>query len=80
LVIIGTIDDRRGLGASLKLALEIAIAAAIAACGYGIESIRGVGLGSLELPVTVVWLVAVTNAFNMIDGLDASKPSTRFAC
>jgi len=35
MVIIGTIDDRRGLGAWLKLALEVAIAAAIAACGYG---------------------------------------------
>ena len=24
----------------------------------------------MAVPVTVVWLVAVTNAFNMIDGLD----------
>ena len=70
MVIIGTIDDHRGLGAWLKLVLEVAIAAAIAACGYGIESIGGVGLGWLELPVTVLWLVAITNAFNMIDGLD----------
>jgi UDP-GlcNAc:undecaprenyl-phosphate GlcNAc-1-phosphate transferase len=70
IVIIGIIDDRWGLGATPKLAVEIAIATAIAASGFCIESVGGVRLGWLELPVTVVWLVSVTNAFNMIDGLD----------
>ena len=70
ILVIGIVDDLRGLGAPLKLVLEIAIAIAIAACGYRIESLGGVSLGWIEVPVTVAWLVAVTNAFNMIDGLD----------
>ena len=70
ILIIGTVDDLRGLRPAFKLALEIAIAAAIAACGYCVESVGGVKLGLMAVPVTVVWLVAVTNAFNMIDGLD----------
>ena len=70
IMVIGMVDDLYGLAPALKLVLEIAIAAAIAGCGYCIESIGGIRLGWLELPVTVAWLVAVTNAFNMIDGLD----------
>ncbi len=70
ILIIGLVDDRWGLGPVVKLVLEIAIAAAIAACGYRVESVGGVRLGLMAVPVTVVWLVAVTNAFNMIDGLD----------
>ena len=70
ILVIGILDDLRGLGAPLKLILEIAIAVAIAACGYRVESLGGVSLGWMEIPVTVAWLVAVTNAFNMIDGLD----------
>ena len=70
IVTIGTIDDRFALGPVLKLALEIAVAALVALYGYRVESVAGVNLGWLAVPATVVWLVAVTNAFNMIDGLD----------
>ena len=70
ILIIGIVDDLRGLGPVLKLVLEIAIAAAIAASGYCVESVGGVKLGLMAVPATVAWLVAVTNAFNMIDGLD----------
>jgi len=69
-MIVGLIDDCWALGPWLKLALEITAAVAVVIYDYRIGNILGVRLGWLELPVTVAWLVALTNAFNMIDGLD----------
>lgn len=75
LFIAGLVDDLRGLSAGAKFLLQVA-AAGIAiyfgarlgtiALGYG----EGVPLGILELPLLLVWIVGVTNAFNFIDGLD----------
>lgn len=73
---IGVLDDIRGAGAPVKLIFEIAVSAAIWKAGLRIDevSVPGVGaylLGStVSLAATVLWLVAVTNAFNLIDGVN----------
>ena len=72
---VGLIDDVRGVRASLKLLAQVA--AAVALCAFGVR-IRALAVGSLftlELgwlswPVTVFWIVGITNAVNLIDGLD----------
>ena len=72
---LGAWDDRRGLPPLAKLAGQVGIAAAVAALGLTMQTLSVPGLGVLALgpwaaPVTVLWLVLVMNAVNLIDGLD----------
>jgi UDP-GlcNAc:undecaprenyl-phosphate GlcNAc-1-phosphate transferase len=70
----GLIDDVRGLGAGPKLLFEFAAAAVMLSSGLLIERVTVLGvtwpLGWLAFPVTAAWIVGLTNAFNLIDGID----------
>ncbi len=73
---VGLWDDIRPLGPWIKLFFQI-VAALIAVVGGGvrIEQIVLPGdiewiFGWLSVPVTVLWIVLVMNAMNLIDGLD----------
>lgn len=75
IVALGVIDDFVDLRPSLKLAGQVAAAAVFVFSGHRIETLgtpwgSSVELGWLGGPFTVLWLVAVTNALNIIDGLD----------
>ncbi|MGQ0609468.1 MAG: glycosyltransferase family 4 protein [Chloroflexota bacterium] len=74
LLVVGIVDDIRGMRAIVKLTFQIAAAVLAWALGLSIEQLElpwGVfGLGALALPVTVLWVVGVINAVNLIDGLD----------
>jgi UDP-GlcNAc:undecaprenyl-phosphate GlcNAc-1-phosphate transferase len=75
-VIVGIIDDFRGLPWFAKLGGQLA--AAGVAVGFGIWVHRFtfpfVGIHALHawvgIPVTVLWIVAIMNMFNFLDGLD----------
>jgi UDP-GlcNAc:undecaprenyl-phosphate/decaprenyl-phosphate GlcNAc-1-phosphate transferase len=73
--IVGAVDDVRGLGPWVKL-LAQAFAGSIAyAAGYCINAVNlpivgDINMGVFALPVTVFWFLAITNAINLIDGLD----------
>lgn len=72
---VGLIDDVRGLRAGAKLAAEVAAAIGVCAFGIRIERFSVAGLGAVEFgpmasPVTILWIVGITNAVNLIDGLD----------
>ncbi len=73
---LGLWDDVRHLSAPPKFAIQILIAVAVFMAGIRIETVPFLGLADGTLPVsfslflTVVWLVGVTNAFNLIDGSD----------
>lgn len=76
-LILGSIDDKKSIRASAKLLTEII--AAYVAMTYGVR-IAGIsvpwGRHYLAFPlwmtqiVTVAWLVGMSNALNLIDGLD----------
>lgn len=71
----GFVDDVRGLRPSHKFAVQLVAAAFAMSAGFRIDSIalpgtESLDLGLLALPATLLWLVGVTNAFNLIDGLD----------
>jgi UDP-GlcNAc:undecaprenyl-phosphate GlcNAc-1-phosphate transferase len=71
----GIVDDTVGLRARWKLVGQVAAALVAYAVGVRILhlSIPLVGLlelGALSLPVTVLWFLVVTNAVNLVDGLD----------
>ena len=71
---IGLVDDFRPVRVRLKIVVQIAAAALVMASGLLIERLTIVGqtwqLGMLSWPVTLAWIVGLTNAFNLIDGID----------
>jgi UDP-GlcNAc:undecaprenyl-phosphate/decaprenyl-phosphate GlcNAc-1-phosphate transferase len=74
--LVGLTDDLRPLRARSKFLLQIIVASLVCAAGIRLTalSVPGVGVVSLSEPLgaalTVAWLVAITNAINLIDGLD----------
>ncbi len=72
--VLGLADDIKGLEPWHKLAGEIAAAATAYWAGIHIHALAGVGLAGVgawwNFPVTILWLVACTNAINLIDGVD----------
>lgn len=74
LLLVGIVDDTRGMKAMVKLTFQVAIAGLAWWAGLSIEQLHFpwgiVELGPLSLPLTVAWIVGVINAVNLIDGLD----------
>lgn len=76
ILLLGIADDIRGLSARVKLAGQILAALVIVQFGIQVDYITNplngdiFVLGLLSIPLTVFWIVAVTNAVNLIDGLD----------
>ena len=75
--IIGAIDDLKELRASVKLAGQIVCASVVYGMGIRIEFVTNLfGPGNMIFGdiacfmMTVLWIVAITNAMNIIDGLD----------
>ena len=75
-LMLGAYDDLRGTNAIVKFAGLGIIATIFYALGGRIDALSIPLFGSVELPplisfvFTIVWLVGITNAFNLIDGLD----------
>ena len=63
----GLVDDVRHLGPLMKLAAQFAAAGIAIAAGLRVELI---GNDLLATIVAVVWLVGITNAFNLLDNMD----------
>jgi UDP-GlcNAc:undecaprenyl-phosphate GlcNAc-1-phosphate transferase len=71
----GLVDDLRGLSPQAKLAGQLLAAAVVFHYGLRVEAITvggqaNVSVGWLSFPLTLLWIVGVTNAYNLIDGLD----------
>jgi UDP-N-acetylmuramyl pentapeptide phosphotransferase/UDP-N-acetylglucosamine-1-phosphate transferase len=72
---IGFWDDIRQLPPALRLACQLvcAVGFTMAAGSWSTIALPGageVGLGWLGLPLTVVWLLGLLNAYNFMDGID----------
>lgn len=72
---LGLYDDIRGSGAMKKFAAQFLIAGVLYYFGFRIERISlpfiGIfSLGPLSMVITLVWVVGMINAMNLIDGLD----------
>jgi len=72
LLVVGVLDDSRGLPPLVKLGGQILAALTLFALnGGGFAQLLGFDLPWIfHLILTVVWCVAIINAFNLIDGLD----------
>lgn len=79
IVVLGVVDDMSPLRAYFKFFVQIVAALVAVFHGVVIETLSNPNilsqnpywnLGWLAVPVTVLWIVGITNAVNLIDGLD----------
>ena len=82
-LLLGVADDIWGVNPWVKLSVQLTAALWLVLAGVSISRLSmpwgGVAvLGTLAIPVTLAWLVGVTNAFNLIDGLDGLAAGVAF--
>lgn len=86
IVLVGVLDDTRGLPPRIKLLGQILASCVVLSMGVRVEFVtnpfQGIAyLGSLgtnltialaymSIPLTIIWITGITNAINLIDGLD----------
>jgi UDP-GlcNAc:undecaprenyl-phosphate/decaprenyl-phosphate GlcNAc-1-phosphate transferase len=76
MLLLGIYDDIKGADPAKKFFIQVLIAIGLWAGGYRIAWLQNpfgdniISLGWLQVPVTVLWLVGVTNAINLLDGID----------
>ena len=75
IIVTGVLDDIFELSAKWKLLGQIAAALIVVLGGVQLQFINlpfdgRLELGWLSIPLTILWIVAITNAINLIDGLD----------
>lgn len=71
----GLADDRWGLSVPLRFGAYLIAATMLAAGGVYLHELQWPGapsipLGWLGIPVTLLWVVGLTNAYNFMDGID----------
>lgn len=67
---VGTVDDRRNLSPGIRVLVEVVLAGMLWATGLGWETGAG---AALDLTITVLWILAVVNAFNLFDNMDGAS-------
>jgi UDP-GlcNAc:undecaprenyl-phosphate GlcNAc-1-phosphate transferase len=76
IVLVGALDDKFDLSPKMKLAVELVAAFIIVFYGGIKIELLNLPFGEsfetewLSVPLTIFWIVGVTNAVNLIDGLD----------
>ncbi|MDQ0177101.1 glycosyltransferase family 4 protein [Bacillus chungangensis] len=75
IIITGVLDDLLELSAKMKLLGQLLAASIVVFAGVNIEFINlpfdgQLQFGYLSIPITILWIVGITNAINLIDGLD----------
>jgi UDP-GlcNAc:undecaprenyl-phosphate GlcNAc-1-phosphate transferase len=75
LFVTGLVDDIRGVRASVKIMVQLVAALIVYRAGFRIDNLMltpqsSVMLGAYSLPVTLLWMVGLSNAFNLVDGAD----------
>lgn len=70
-VLLGLLDDRLNLKPMVKLAGQVVLGAAAFRAGIHLQNILGFAFPEwVDALATVIWFVALMNAFNLIDGVD----------
>ncbi len=75
IVLVGIYDDKKGLNASKKFFFQFLSATIVILSGFVIKSIQipsdvVIPLGILAVPITYLWIIGISNAINLLDGLD----------
>jgi UDP-GlcNAc:undecaprenyl-phosphate GlcNAc-1-phosphate transferase len=84
MILLGIVDDRVGLSPKIKLLVQLVVAVAAVALGFRVQAVTLPMLDSVGLPpivgaaVSLLWIVGVTNAINLTDGLDGLAAGISF--
>jgi UDP-GlcNAc:undecaprenyl-phosphate/decaprenyl-phosphate GlcNAc-1-phosphate transferase len=75
IIITGVVDDKYKMSAKYKLLMQILVAVIVVSSGVSIDFIQVPYIGQISFgwwgyPLSILWIVGVTNAINFIDGLD----------
>lgn len=73
--LLGLIDDIYNLDAKFKLVIQLSIATIVYLLGIKIDTVFNpfggtINLEVLSYPITLLWIVGISNAVNFIDGVD----------
>lgn len=68
----GLVDDRWALSPQVKLLVQIVLAVTLLQVGLGL---RLTGLAIVDVLITLLWIVGVTNALNLLDNMDGLAAS-----
>jgi UDP-GlcNAc:undecaprenyl-phosphate GlcNAc-1-phosphate transferase len=70
IMVMGLLDDRFGLPWQLRLGVQVALATVLVASGVHVTLFRPFTHPVVGGAVSVLWIVGLTNAFNMLDNMD----------
>ena len=75
----GLWDDRKALGPYVKLLAQLAVVTALVALNKDLRAVTAAGhVPSLVL--TILWITAMTNAFNFLDNMDGLSAGVAAVC
>jgi UDP-GlcNAc:undecaprenyl-phosphate/decaprenyl-phosphate GlcNAc-1-phosphate transferase len=77
LATVGLLDDRFNLGVKIRLVAMIGASALMIASGIQIHLFNNAWL---DIPLTIFWVVALTNAMNFLDNMDGLTAGLSFIC
>jgi len=84
ILFIGVYDDIKKVRAFQKFLFQVMAGSLVVIFGFGIHIIKNpftgniMDLGGWSIPVTILWVVGITNALNLIDGLDGLAAGISF--
>jgi UDP-GlcNAc:undecaprenyl-phosphate GlcNAc-1-phosphate transferase len=83
MLLLGILDDKKGLNARWKFGFQLPVALALVLAGLHFDSFGLPGVGSVDLGgwgplLSVLWIVGITNALNLIDGVDGLATGVAF--
>lgn len=70
IMVMGLLDDRKGLAWPLRLAVQVGLALILAVSGVHVTLFGPFAHPLVGGAVTVLWVVGLTNAFNFLDNMD----------
>ncbi|GAW93130.1 glycosyltransferase family 4 protein [Calderihabitans maritimus] len=81
ILVLGLADDFFGISPSVKLLGQVIGALVLVFFGVQVDFLTNpfdgmIFLGKLAVPVTIFWVIGITNAVNLIDGLDGLASGT----
>lgn len=77
--LLGLFDDRRALGPYVKLVAQLAIIAALVLFNADLRILTFLGM-TASVIVTILWIAAITNAFNFLDNMDGLSAGVAAVC
>jgi len=79
--IVGLVDDLRSLSQTVRLVAECLAAAGLVAVGVHVDLLANAGVvgRSIDAAFTIIWIVVITNSFNLLDNMDGAAAAVAFS-